>query len=121
MKKLSEYKGAEAIELWADLLDPFVDLITNEKVKKAMGDKKLTPLAKAQTILKSNPKAAVKVLTTIDPEPVDGVNAVLRILDVLLELLNNADMASFFGFAVQGQKAKDASGNATEATQENEN
>lgn len=121
MKKLSDYKDEAAIELWADLLDPFAELITDKKVKKLLSEKDGTPLDKARAVLKAKPKEAVKILKTIDPTPVDGVNAVLRIMDFLLELLNNEDLASFFGFAAQAKEASESSGSATGNTQAQDN
>ena len=31
MKRLSDYQGEEAIELWADLLDPISDILTDKE------------------------------------------------------------------------------------------
>ena len=117
MKKLSDYQGAEAIELWADLLEPFVKMINNDKVKLAFNDSK-KPIDIAKVMLKENAETGNEILRIIDPTPVDGVNAFARIINILLEILNNSDFMSFFGFAVKEAQVSVSSGNATENIEE---
>lgn len=116
MKKLSDYKGEEAIELWADLIEPFVSMISNDKVKAAISARK-KPIDIAKVMLKENADAGQQILLAIDPTPVDGVNAFVRIINILLEMLNNPEFMSFFGFAVKETEASESSGNVTENTE----
>lgn len=117
MKKLTDYQGAEAIELWANLLEPFSTILAHPEAQKALRDENRTPLSIAQAMLRVSPEAVVQIMQTIDDTPVDGVNAVVRILDVLLEIMNNKDFSAFFGFAVTGETESASSGSATANTE----
>ena len=116
MKKLSDYQGEEAIELWADLLDPLTEILTDENVKKVVQSGK-APLVIAKEILKSHSKEATEILLRIDPEPITGLNIIIRLVAVLSDIGSNPDVKSFFGFAVQAQTADESSGLPTETTE----
>ena len=102
MKKLSDYKDDEALELWVDLLDPLTEILTDEKIKKIIqsGKPKITI---AKEIIKSHKKDAIKILTRIDPEPIDGLNIVLRLVNLLAEIGQSDEIKSFFAYAEQGE------------------
>lgn len=102
MKKLSDYKGEEAIELWADLLDPLNVIFTDEKFRKALASKK-SRIALAKDILKLHPKEAIEILVRIDPEPINGLNILTRLIAVLADIGQNEEIRSFFGYAGQVQ------------------
>ena len=118
MKKLGDYKNEEAIELWADLLEPIGEILQNKevaKVYKAKGN----PVQIAKAILKENPKAATQILLRIDPTPIDGLNVVVRLVEVLMEFERSEDLKGFFGFA--GTVTDSASsGSATANTEDAE-
>ena len=115
MKKLADYKGEEAIELWADLLDPMTNILSDPKMAKLMGSGK-PPLLIAKGILKEHKTDAVEIMLAIDPEPIDGVNIVTRLVSVVLEFLNNEDIKGFFASAGQAQMVNASGGSATGST-----
>ena len=119
MKKLSDYQGDEAIELWADLLDPLTEILTDEKIRKIVqsGKPKITI---AKEVLKLHKKEAVEILTTIDPEPIDGLNIVLRLVNLLAEIGQSEEIKSFFGYAEQEQMESESSSSVTENTEAEE-
>ena len=117
MKKLSDYQGAEAIELWADLLEPCTEILTSAEVKEAFA-KKLPIIETAKIILKAKPKETNKILTTIDPTPVNGINILMRLMALLNDLLTDENASTFFGFAAQTMGGE-SSGSVTESTEEN--
>ena len=116
MKKLSDYQGADAIELWADLLDPFMAILAEQDIKEAMRTK--PKIEVAQMILKTHAAEAVKILERIDSTPVNGVNAIMRFVGVLSDLMKDESARGFFGFAVQEKTEQEYSGSATENTEE---
>ena len=117
MKKLSDYKDDEALELWADLLDPLTVILTDNKIRKIVqsGKPKITV---AKEVLKAHKKEAVEILTRIDPEPIDGFNVVLRLVNLLAEIGQNDEIKSFFAYAEQAETDNESSGSPTENTQE---
>lgn len=120
MKKLSDYKGDEAIELWADLLDPLTNILGDQKIQDIIqsGQPKL---AIAKEILKDHKVDAESILLRIDPEPVDGLNIILRLIAVLTDIGEREEIKAFFGYAEQGQTENEFGGSVTESTEVEEN
>lgn len=116
MKGLSDYKGEEAIELWADLLEPVNTIMGDEEVVKIIKSNKKSPMQKASAILKSHRKEAEDILLRIDPSPLNGLNIVIRLVSIIVELGKNDDIRDFFGFAEQVQTDNESSGDVTEST-----
>ena len=116
MKKLSDYKNDEAIELWADLLEPMNTILSNEEVRAVIqsGQSKLVI---AKSILKTCNKEAEQILLTIDPTPIDGMNLVLRLVALLADIGQNEEIKGFFGYAEQEQTEKESGGLPTENTE----
>lgn len=120
MKNLSDYKGDEAIELWADLLDPLTKIIGDDEVRKVVGSGE-SKIAIAKVILKSHKEETVEILTRIDPEPINGLTIVLRLVHLLADIGSNDEVKSFFGFAEQAKMDNESFGSPTESTKEEEN
>lgn len=119
MKKLSDYQGDAAIELWADLLDPFTAILSDKDLLNAIQSGKPRMLI-AKDILKSHPKEAVEILQRIDPEPVDGLNIVTRLVWLFAEIGQNETIKSFFGYAEQAKEGDEFGGSPTENTEADE-
>ena len=115
MKRLSDYKNEDAIELWADLLEPILNIFEDEEVRKGVIGEE-SALRKAQTILRLHKGDATRLLLRIDPTPITGLNIITRLIDVLSEIENSEEFGSFFGSQRQGKE--DASfGSAMENTE----
>lgn len=101
MKKLSNYKGEEAIELYADLLEPLSAIFSDEEIKE-LRKKKGTPMAKIAAVsLRKYPKEIEGMLLRIDPEPIDGANIIKRLLVMFSDIGNTDELSDFFPSAVQ--------------------
>lgn len=109
MKKLSDYKGDDALELWADLLDPLTKMLSDDKIQSIVNSGK-PKLIIAKEILKDHKSEAVEILTRIDPEPVDGLNIVLRLINLITEIGQSDEIKSFFAYAEQAETDKESSG-----------
>lgn len=116
MKKLSDYQGEEAIDLWADLMEPAATILADKEVAAVMQEKGKPPIVIVHKILKRHKKEAIEILTRIDSTPVNGLNAVTRLLVLIGELMEDEVARSFF--ATQGQTmAGESSGSDTENTE----
>ena len=116
MKKLSDYKGDDAIELWADLLEPLTNILGDDKMQKAITSGK-AKLMIAKDILKNHKKDAVSILQRIDPAPIDGMNLILRLVAVLSDIGESEELKSFFGYAEQVRTESESIGLPTENTE----
>lgn len=120
MKRLSDYKGEEAIELWGDLLDSITKILGDKDIAKSLNSGKPKMLI-AGDILKSHKKEAKEILLRIDPEPLNGLNIVLRLVNILIELGENETVRSFFESAEQAKRENTSSGFVMVNTEEKEN
>lgn len=122
MKKLQDYKDAEAIEVWAEMIEPASKIMQDEKVKSFFetdenGKMIAKPMDAVQYILKEHAQEIAEVLLVIDPTPLTGTNSVVRALDLVLSIVNDKDTADFFG-SLGGVDLSGFSGGATESTKE---
>lgn len=117
--KLSDYKGEDALELLANILEPAMEIIQDKKISEAAKDKK-TQGALVRMIIKDHKKSILEIMAYIGGEDPANYNPdIITLAGDLLELFN--DEAFMELFQSQGQKLPDLhSGPATEATQEKE-
>lgn len=120
MKKLSDYKGDEAIELWADLLEPLTKILGDNEIRKVVTSGK-SKIEIAKVILKTHKDEAVEIMTRIDPEPIDGLNIIVRLVELLADIGQSEEVKSFFGFAEEVKTDSVSFGSATENTEAKEN
>jgi len=97
MRKLSEIKGEEAIDVLAEILVPIVDIWSDEEVKKGYEDKNV---AKAVSVaLKKYHKEIIGIFATLDgktyEEECKAINLVSLPADII-ELLNEPAIKSLF-------------------------
>lgn len=102
MKRLSEYKGDEALELLADLIDPVLEIMSDGEVKARLTSGFMA--AAVKPILKNHRKAAIEILARLNGMAADDylkcVN-LITIPKVLLELISDPDLVSLFTSAEQ--------------------
>lgn len=115
MRKLSEIKNEDAIDVIADLIDPISEICHDDEIKKNASKPK-TELVKL--ILKRHKTAILTMFAVLDGEPIETYEVnIIQIPSRLLELLNDDTIATFF--ELQGLKISDASsGSVTENTTE---
>ena len=114
MKRLSDYTGAEAIEIWGDLLDPMMEIFSDKEIVEDIQEDKQM-IIPARKILKTHSESVEKLLLRIDPTPLNGLNVVFRVVGFLTDIGSNGDMTDFFEFAEQANKEKKYSGSPTES------
>ena len=119
MKKLSDYQGEQAIELWADLLVPLTNIFGDPKMQNVFTGK-MPRIKKAQKILTAHKEDTEAILLKIDPTPLNGLNIVVRLVNLILEIENSEEIKGFFASARQASAATTSSGDVTETTTENE-
>lgn len=121
MKRLSDYKGEEAIDLWADLLDPIIEIVGDKKIAD-MIRAKMPPVLTAKEIIKTYKKQAAQILLTIDDTPLNGLNILIRLVSLLNEIGEDKTIQSFLEqSADMNQKKQEISSmSATENIEESE-
>lgn len=117
MKKLSDYKGDESIELWAEMLEPFMEILADENVSKELSSGKPVMSVVAE-ILKKHKTEAKKILLAIDDTPVNAVNFPIRLLSLFTDLMNDEAAKDFFKSAAQEIKVEESFGSPTANTED---
>lgn len=113
MKKLSEFRGAEALDVLADLIEPATEFMSDKEVVLLLRDRS-TILSGASLILKKHPKAILRIMARLEGADPETYNPSLVALPkMLVELFNDPELIDLF--TSQGQsEAQTNSGSATE-------
>lgn len=116
MRKISELTAEEAIDLWYECGDALTTIFSNPKVEEARNDDKQDVM---KVLCEECRDAVIKVLTWLDPEPVTPFNLFPRLVGFMTDI-GKEGTADFFQSASKTE-ALNASADATETTEENEN
>lgn len=100
MKKLSEIKDEEAIELLADLIEPISEIASDEKAKEELIKAKeagLSPMEMVKPLMKTHKKSIIKILAILDGTPVEEYHCNAITLPLrLIEIMNDPEILSLF-------------------------
>lgn len=116
MRKLSDIKGEDALDVLADILDPATEIMTdNDVVMMARAGENIRAVS---TAIKNHKRAVIQILAILDGEDPDEYRPPLMAIPIkLLEVFNDPDMVQVF--SLQGQTANEKlSGSAMENTEE---
>ena len=114
--KISEIKGDRALDVFADLIDPATEIMSDKQIALAMRNGN-NPFAIKRAI-KEHKKSVKAILAVLDDQDPDTYEP--NVLDIplkLLEILNDPAVMSLFTSQVQ-KEAAPSSGLATENTGE---
>lgn len=112
--KISEIKGERALDLLADMLEPFTEILADESLKDlVMHGTKIDVIKK---VLKDHKKSVITILAlTEDEDPETYEPTITEVPVKIMQILNDPVFRPFF--TSQGQvKDKPYSGSATENT-----
>lgn len=113
--RLSDYHGEEALDLFADLLEPASEVMSDKEfVEYARAGNKVKAIKMA---IKNHKKAVIEILARLDgQEPEEYSVSFFTLPAKVLELVNDPAIKDLF--IAQGQKMRNAnSGSATENTE----
>ena len=120
MKKLSDYQGDEAIELWGKLMTPIINIVNNGGVSELIRKQKEKDgniMNVASDIVSMHKKEITQILLLIDDTPINGLNLIPRFLNLISELFADADIRSFFGLSEEETMRLQSFGSVMENTQ----
>lgn len=114
MKKLSDYHGEDAIDLWADLIDIGSNIFADPKIIE-MARSGVAKITLAKEMIKLHKKEVSDILLRIDDEPIDGLNVILRLVAILNEIGEHPELKDFFDMPSQ-TTTEESSGSVMENT-----
>lgn len=111
--KLSEIKGERAFDVLADIMDPVVEIIGDDKVRNAIKAGK-PKLLIAKLVMKEHKKSLIEILALLnDEDPKTYEPSLIELPKMALELMNDEELSKLF--QSQGQMMDSAYfGSATE-------
>ena len=105
MKKLSEYKDEEALDLLADIIEPVAFIFSDSEFIETLQENKL---AAVRYVIKNHKKDVLAILAGLEGVPVEEYHCNIFSLPItLIQLLNDRDLLDFF--KAQGLKIGDES------------
>lgn len=114
MKKLSEYKDEEALDLLAEILEPVTEIIADKEVVEEFMKK--SRIAGVITAIKKHKKAIIQCLAAMDGVPVEEYHCnILTLPKTLLAIINDKDFLTFFKSQSQEFMDEESSGSAMES------
>nr|DAT80067.1 MAG TPA: hypothetical protein [Caudoviricetes sp.] len=108
MKKLSEYKDEEALDILADLIEPVSAIFADEEIREIVSKNKGTKAKAISIAIKRHKKEVISILATLDGVSVEEYHCSVLSLPVkLLEILNDKELTTFL--ALQSQNMEEQS------------
>lgn len=123
--KLSEYRGDDALEVLAELIEPAVEILADADIAAAWRDKNPNKtrgqkqLKAVSIAIKKHKEAVIAILAALDHETPDEYREKINVVTLpkkLLEVLNDKDLRNFF--TSQEQTKVEPSGSASASTEE---
>ena len=100
MKKLSDYRDEEALDLLADLLEPFAELFKDADFRREYGRNNL--IRAVSLALKRHKSEIMQILARIDGTPVEEYHCTMATLPLrLIELMQDKDLQAVFTSQVE--------------------
>ena len=97
--RLSDYKGEEALDVLADIIDPLANIITDEEIQKMAKEKDTPVLAMVKPAIKNHKKDLIAILARLENQPVEVYEKTMTLLTLpkqVMELLNDPEVQSLF-------------------------
>ena len=116
MKKLSEYKDDDALDLLAELLEPCTELFADNALVSVIRSE--TKMKAIKYAIKNHKKEVVEIMAILNEKPVEEFHYnVFTLPMMVLEVFNDKDLTDFL--LQQGRMgSENSSGSVTENTEE---
>ena len=94
--KLSDYKGEDALDLLADILEPATSILGDEVFREKMREKE-PPVKLAKYALKNHKGAILEIMARIDGEdPATYKPGIFELPSKVLDILNDKELMDLF-------------------------
>ena len=113
MKKLSDFRGEDALEVLADIIEPASEIMTDKELIPLFRSRKTMAKASA-LVLKRHPKSILRIMARLDEADSETYSpSLIQLPKMLVELFNDPELVDLF--TSQGQTTVQTnSGSATE-------
>ena len=99
--KLSDYKGEDAIEVLADIIEPLAIILADNEIRELVQDKntRTAPIKLVKPALKNHKKEVLEILARIENVPVDEYAETVNVFTLpmqVLDFINDKNVQSLF-------------------------
>lgn len=112
--RLSDYKGEEALDVLADMLEPTSKIVNDDKVKDLIGKSKLELVA---YVIRNHKEDVLKLMAALERKDVETFKNTVTVFTLpmkLLDIINDPDVQLLFTY--QGQKGDATSSGSVSET-----
>ena len=119
--RLSDYKGEEALDVLADIIEPLSNIITDDEIQELAKNDKTPVIAMVKPAIKNHKKELIEILARLENQSVEEYREKMNLLTLpkqVLELLNDPEVQSLFSSQGKSQVTSLASSSsAMESTE----
>lgn len=121
MKRLSEFKDEQALDLLAEVFEPAIEIMSDNDFLKALDNNRVEAVKIA---INKHKKSVMSVLAAMEGVPVEEYHCSfftlpVRLIELISEIMKEPELMAFF--IPQGKKKSETTfGSATENTEEKE-
>lgn len=117
--KLSDFKGTDAIDVLADIMQPASEIISDPELKNMLSVKGTSYMAIAVYVLKNHKEVVLGIYETLTKEKKEEATPA-KILQLLMDLIDDPELNQLF-FSQGQQEALKSSGSVMANTEDGEN
>jgi hypothetical protein len=96
--RLSDFKGEEAIEVFAEIVEPLTNIICDEEIQKLAKEKAMT-VKYVKPALKNHKKEIIQVLACLNRKTVEDFEKEITLLNLpimIVDLINDPEVQNLF-------------------------
>ena len=97
--RLSDFKGEEALDVLADIIEPITSIISDADVQKLSKKKGTKPVEYVKPMIKNHKKELIEILARLDRKSVEEYTENLSLVTLpmqVLDLINDPEVQSLF-------------------------
>lgn len=112
MRKISDYRDEDALDLLADIMEPAVEILADETVRKTFETENRMKLA--SVAIKNHKESVMQILARLEGVPREEFHCTIFTLPaVVLEVLNDQELLGFFTAQARMMSTAASSGKPT--------
>lgn len=123
--KLSDYKGEEALDVLADIIEPLTVILGDPEMQELAKQKDGAMIRYVKPMLKNHKTELIEILARLDNEPVETYREKITLVTLplkVLEFINDPEVQNLFTSQTQSEVTPLASfGSVMENIEANEN
>jgi len=119
--RLSDFKGEEALDVLADIIEPLTTIIADEEIQALTKQKGVPRIKYVKPAIKNHKQEVIFILATLQKQTVEEYEANLSLITLpmqVLEFINDPEIQKLFFSQEQSQETSSENfGSATENTE----